>query len=1265
MYQPIHQINNNLDNQNFDNNHDLDNDFNNNLNRYSNDNHNLSRQEIIENNTLEYKVASKRLMKDYKNWMKNQNIEVRKKLGKDIYFNVEPLENNLYEWHGNLSPKEGYYQGYIVHFVMKFDDNYPSNPPNISLKNGILHSNIIPEHNGERFFLCMDLINNFFWLDSGSDDSIPYSGWSVGYSVEIIVQQLYSFLFDKEVENYDGKIKHTLYELPPELGGGYRDIKMLRKELIHYYRECVDFSCSCGHCYNSPSPYVTKFDRNEDNIIIKRNILDYSHLDNSIEITEIDDIDDLKNIMDNYLNYDYLSLKDIFFNKTLLNKNNRVIFSYLILRIFKNIGKHKNIDYDNKSIVPHIQNTNKVIKQILHISNYVIHEYDSNNIFYNNNSFVNLYLLKSLKINSNINLLKKYLKRFFYCVKTISRTNKYFMKYMTSDKDATKKVNTPVINYDFDYKCDHKSGSYGNTTQNNNNNNNNNNNIDTKYFYNNKEYVCTYNVSSDSYPFIIEKETSTSFKKECDIYLEEFDGHYCVNKNIDFIGEPVMKKVFLKNKNYIDNKLSFDKLLENKLDNKTEIVNKNSDDNVNGKQDIDNKIDKLLDDILSYAIKNQSKLNDTEYQSESNYGQNIIMKLLELLFDKDDIYNFIISINSHSTAVCKACSHCKIINICNFKQLIMNLSVFHQLLCKDEKDTTNWFNNEFKYSNLIKIYSSIKETIDFSNKDENICSTFLSFLIEFNSGLVGTEQIYKDLNEINIDEDLVYRNNDSNSGLDKSLNNNLISDLDSDSNTILSYSSIINTKKISVDNIPIEIWQQIMDHLSDTDRYKLLGISNYLDSIINSSYFNEKKWLKCFYLQCNYKNELLGYPLEVSIFAQSNTLKSIESSLDIISFKAYNDLDIKKTIWNKSFKFWIPLYINKSHFQKSLPIFMKELLKIYYNLDNDSTYELVIDNLINKNNTNNVKNVENEQSNMMSIDGKHVNKKIIINCIIDIYCYLMTTLSVNMMKEESYISIKNTEGFFQIYNLFYQLTKQFPGIIDEIDLRIERFIKRAQYRHKRFTPNLGNLISMMLLSKKYKWKNISKFYLEEAQDRRVLRYFEIFLENPNITNASDFLKPVSEFKLLDNNNFLKDFQLTDEDNFDNDQLLIDYMMNYKNHLVGQKLLIFNLHLLENVIKYDKDRTQYMSKIIENYGYPLKGTKLQLQEKIKQIQKINNIESCYHALNIYMPKKEILAQNIYQSYIRSNRKGYNKSLNIFKVDNESMLKKCMDMDWRRK
>ena len=236
--------------------------------------------------------------------------------------------------------------------------------------------------------------------------------------------------------------------------------------------------------------------------------------------------------------------------------------------------------------------------------------------------------------------------------------------------------------------------------------------------------------------------------------------------------------------------------------------------------------------------------------------------------------------------------------------------------------------------------------------------------------------------------------------------------------------------------------------MSDVDRLKLSGISKYLDSIINSSYFNERKWLKCFYLKEDYLRETIGYPLEVSIFQQSNTLKSIESSLDIVSYKAYDELNVKKTIWNKTYNFWIPLFINKKHFDKSLNIFIKEILKIYYNLDDEEIFNKVINSIsINssdssnsdKSNTSNSDKSDTTNNNSkeskvkleyITESGHNIKSSVIINCIIDIYCYMMTTLTVNMMKGETHISVKNMEGFFQIYNYFYQLSNEFPEIIE-------------------------------------------------------------------------------------------------------------------------------------------------------------------------------------------------------------------------------------------
>ena len=115
---------------------------------------------------------------------------------------------------------------------------------------------------------------------------------------------------------------------------------------------------------------------------------------------------------------------------------------------------------------------------------------------------------------------------------------------------------------------------------------------------------------------------------------------------------------------------------------------------------------------------------------------------------------------------------------------------------------------------------------------------------------------------------------------------------------------------------------------------------------------------------------------------------------------------------------------------------------------------------------------------------------------------------------------------------------------------------------------------MLLLSKKYKWKNISKNYLEEAQDRRILRYLMMMNKIPEFKSGDDFLKPLSEFDINDvfdvkdeyghindsnyNNTFDNDFNnnFTDNYNETNDTSKNKSLMNYflNSNLIGQKYL---------------------------------------------------------------------------------------------------------------
>jgi len=132
-----------------------------------------------------------------------------------------PLENNILEWHANISTP--LYEGVCFHFILTFTEDYPKIAPKVKVCNHIVHPNVFGE------YLCLDILTM-----SKETENTPYRGWTSAYTVSSLLVQLQCFLFD----------------LPK--GGRYT-----YGQCDHQYNAALSYKCQiCGHCGTEPFPPV-------------------------------------------------------------------------------------------------------------------------------------------------------------------------------------------------------------------------------------------------------------------------------------------------------------------------------------------------------------------------------------------------------------------------------------------------------------------------------------------------------------------------------------------------------------------------------------------------------------------------------------------------------------------------------------------------------------------------------------------------------------------------------------------------------------------------------------------------------------------------------------------------------------------------------------------------------------------------------------------------------------------------------------------------
>jgi len=143
---------------------------------------------------------------------------------------AEPLGSDPFVWHVNLRPSEGPLAGCVFHLTMRLPQDYPCSPPRIRFPG--VPSFRHPNRFGD--WICLDILEGF----CGARDDL--SGWSSAYSVQTVLLQLASFLFE-------------LDKVPQDHGGPSAS-RMTLADFQRVASETEAYRCQCGHCPGKPWP---------------------------------------------------------------------------------------------------------------------------------------------------------------------------------------------------------------------------------------------------------------------------------------------------------------------------------------------------------------------------------------------------------------------------------------------------------------------------------------------------------------------------------------------------------------------------------------------------------------------------------------------------------------------------------------------------------------------------------------------------------------------------------------------------------------------------------------------------------------------------------------------------------------------------------------------------------------------------------------------------------------------------------------------------
>jgi len=241
--------------------------------------------------------------------------------------------------------------------------------------------------------------------------------------------------------------------------------------------------------------------------------------------------------------------------------------------------------------------------------------------------------------------------------------------------------------------------------------------------------------------------------------------------------------------------------------------------------------------------------------------------------------------------------------------------------------------------------------------------------------------------------------------------------------------------------------KEICMFLNRAEQERVASTCKYLRRVVKvgMALHFAKQDLRCFFSKADFTQETLGLGVNVHEYPNGG-FKSIEPTLDLISYRAFFEHGRRRSAINEKFQHFLPVYLSKNHGERAMKLAMAQFKDMAGSSE-------------------------------------------ITDTVLKILPCLMNSMVVKTMEGQLHESIAALEGYVLFYHMLLAFAEAMPEIRKIVDERIAGFIHNEWGRSKDNVPNLGEFIACLAISNKYTWEDVREAYILESFDRQV-RWFE-------------------------------------------------------------------------------------------------------------------------------------------------------------------------------